>query len=64
METEWDDIREQIKKGYQRIEKANQRAERRIEDPDPIETTPGPSDPANFELAGFAKKLAQMNRGS
>ena len=58
MESEWDDIREQIKKGYQRIEKANQRAEKRLE---PEEETSEPVDSAPYvPLVGFAKKLHEM----
>jgi len=60
METEWDDIRDQIKKGYQRIEKANQRAERRLEDPDEGGVNEGTATPPELRLVGFAKKLAEM----
>lgn len=60
MEVEWDAIRVQIQKGWQRIEKANERSERRLEDVDgepasaqePVKEAPG--------LVGFAKKLQQM----
>jgi predicted nucleic acid-binding Zn-ribbon protein len=55
MQTEWDDIRVQIKKGYQRIEKANERAERRLPEPEQLdEAEPG------SDLSGFAKKLYEM----
>jgi len=65
METEWDDIREQIKKGYQRIEKANQRASRRLEDEDGGNSLPDTGDARTLaeppvELRGFAKKLAEI----
>jgi len=56
METEWDDIRVQIRKGYQRLEKAYQRLEAAdLEEP---ESKP-PAKPVP-ELKGFAKKLHEM----
>lgn len=68
METEWDDIRAQIKKGFQRMEKANQRAEARGEDD---EQGRGPVDGdgrgargvpvAEYEIP-FLKKLHAMGR--
>ena len=58
METEWDDIRGQIQKGYQRMEKANQRAERRVGDPDGEVDAHQVVPP--LPLHPFAKKLAQM----
>lgn len=62
METEWDDIRLQIKKGFQRMEKANQRAEARAEESDDDESPPVPTNDGP-PLQGFAKKLAEL-RGS
>jgi len=63
LESEWDDIRDQIKKGYQRMEKANQRAERRLDDGDGAGDPPAKvaqeSSPAPL-LHGFAKKLEQV----
>ncbi len=59
LETEWDDIRVQIRKSYQRMEKAYQRLEEAgIEESDPVpRELPGPP------LVGFAKKLAE-SRGA
>lgn len=57
LEVEWGDVKETVKKSYQRVERANQRAERRLEEPD------GEPDPVGVEpevpLHGFAKKLAE-----
>lgn len=71
METEWDAIRVQIQKGWQRLEKANSRAERRLEDgeggghggsvPDATGDAVVSSNPV--PLAGFAKKLADIRGG-
>ncbi len=56
MEAEWESIRIQIRKDYQRMEKAHDRleAKRGGDDADPKE----PSEPA-VELHGFAKKLKE-----
>ncbi len=57
MQTEWDDVRLQIKKGFGRMEKAHDRLVKRQEGeaPDP----PGPAEPV-VELRGFAKKLKDV----
>jgi len=60
METEWDDIRVQIQKGYQRIEKANQRAEKRLEEEYGEKLDPVADEPPTEGLSGFAKKLAEV----
>jgi len=67
METEWDDIRVQIQKGYQRMEKANQRAEKRM-GLDEEELDEGREQNARMSeqqegLTGFAKKLAEIRGG-
>jgi len=59
METEWDDVRLQIKKGFQRMEKASQRAERRADGDGQEPTEASPAEPAEV-LTGFALKLARM----
>jgi len=56
MKTEWDDIRVQIKKGYQRMEKANERAEKR-QPPDTPQTD------IDIPVSGFAKKLSELTAG-
>ena len=72
METEWDAIRVQIQKGWQRLEKANQRAERRLDDGEGKDegnslTATGAhdvlSEPPVPPLVGFSKKLQQMRGG-
>jgi len=71
METEWDDIRVQIQKGYQRVEKANQRAERRLEDSEDRDegnslTATGARDALSeplVPLTGFQKKLRALREG-
>lgn len=55
IETEWDDVKGQVRKAYQRIEKATQRAEER-EEPD---EEPGPK-PAVSSLNSFAAKIQAM----
>jgi len=59
METEWDDIRAQIRKGYQRMEKAYQR----LEDAglEEAELKPEPAG-GTVPLVGFAKKLYEMQQ--
>lgn len=69
MEVEWDAVRVQIQKGWQRVEKANERAERRKsyvgEGPDePEAATPGPEEDPAVPLHGFAAKLDAMKRGA
>lgn len=63
LESEWDDIRVQIQKGYQRIEKANQRAEKRmgLEEGDlgDLDARVSGGD-VSTGLTGFAKKLADI----
>lgn len=59
---EWEDVKTTVQKSYQRVERANQRAERRLGDErepalEVSEPTPQP------ELRGFAKKLAERNSG-
>jgi len=60
LEVEWESVRIQIRKDYQRVEKANERAERRAtmepeeERPDAGEAEPSPA------LHGFAAKLHAM----
>jgi len=60
IETEWDDVKAQVKKAYARIERANQRAEAR-EDYDPIEEPPDRSEPPE-PSHGFAGKLQALQR--
>lgn len=61
LESEWDDIRDQIKKGYQRMEKANQRAEKRLDDGEGEGAAPDARREAPPALLhGFAKKLEQV----
>ena len=59
LQIEWEDIRVQIRKGYQRMEKAADRLDekmngRKVEEV--VEGTP------RFEPVGFAKKLADLRR--
>ena len=57
IQVEWDDIRVQIRKGYQRMEKAYDRLEPKVVDaPDRADEANGP------EPVGFAKKLAEIRR--
>lgn len=59
MESEWDDIRAQIRKGYQRMEKAYERLEDAgLEEPAQEVVTPLH---AADNLHGFAKKMAQRD---
>jgi len=68
MEVEWDAVRVQIQKGWQRVEKANERQERRktMDDlPDGegdagAEVAPKSEGSPPVHLVGFAKKLQQM----
>lgn len=63
LEIEWKDVKDTVKKSYQRIERANTRADRRAEDedgntlPDTAATAVG-KEPV--PLHGFAKKLHEM----
>ena len=64
VETEWDDVRAQIKKGFGRMERANQRAAERSELGDEEELEQLTEEIAHdLPLAGFAKKLAQRRGG-
>jgi len=60
IEVEWEAVRAQIQKGWQRMEKANDRAEKRNTmmdegEPEPVVVPdPGP------KLHGFAEKLREM----
>lgn len=61
VESEWDDMRDQIKKGYQRMERANSRADRRLETDDGVATTPAADPEPVLEHAHpFVRKLQQM----
>lgn len=67
LEDDWKKVKEQVRKDYQRVEKANQRAERRIEgfdDPDEVEPVRNTQRAPEKEipLHGFARKLQEMNR--
>ena len=58
MEVQWDEIKAQIRKGYQRMEKAYQRLEEAgLEDSEPSQASS-----VSVPLVGFAKKLEQMNK--
>jgi len=63
LEDDWKKVKEQVRKDYQRVEKANQRAERRLEgfdDADEDQTPPAAK--VEPELRGFARKLQEMRR--
>ncbi len=60
LESEWDDMRTQIQKSYQRMEKANQRAERRLADGEVEGEVDMPKSPEVLPLHGFAKKLSDV----
>lgn len=60
LEVEWGDVKETVKKSYQRVERANQRAERRLDDGDGGDEVPRPGEPEAETLHGFAKKLQEM----
>ncbi len=65
METEWDDAKAQIKKAYQRMEKANQRADERLEGntlPDSDEDHVPERAPPTPSASGFAGKLLELQR--
>ena len=59
VESEWDDMRDQIKKGYQRMERANSRADRRLE-VDEATGTPPAAEPELEHAHPFVRKLQQM----
>ena len=60
IETEWDDVKAQVKKAYGRIERANTRAEER-DDPEPEEDPKVVSVPI-APLPGFAGKIQALQR--
>lgn len=60
IETEWDDVKAQVKKAYGRIERANERAEAR--DAEDAEPNPTRQENKEAELAGFAGKVQQLQR--
>lgn len=63
LEDDWKSTKEQVRKDYQRVEKANQRAERResVDDDDPV---PGSQverrEEPEQKLTAFALKLQRM----
>lgn len=62
IELEWESVKEQVKKSYQRIEKANQRHDKRADDEQvDLEEQIAQPEPI-VELRGFAKKLKEMGR--
>jgi len=63
IEVEWDAVRVQIQKGWQRVEKANERSERRTtmeSDPPPEQDPPGREGEGTHLQHGFAAKLQEM----
>jgi len=63
IETEWDDVKAQVKKAYGRIERANNRAEERREEPGPEEKPPmSPQRQQQDRAHGFAGKLLELQR--
>lgn len=60
---EWNGTKDTLQKGWQRLEKANQRAERRLDDGDAEGTAPESVAAPGPELHGFAKKLADVRDG-
>lgn len=64
IESEWDSMREQIKKGYQRMEKANERAEKRLATEELLLEDVAPLHGGDeIPLTGFAKKLQEIKEG-
>ncbi len=67
LEAEWLDMRDQLKKSYQRMEKANERAEKRLAKQEELAQEelldPEPVVPV-VPLRGFAKKLHDIQGGS
>ena len=57
LEIEWEDIRTQIRKGYQRMEKAADRLDEKKDGKKPRVEVDGD---LRFEPVGFAKKLADL----
>ncbi len=60
LEVEWEAVRAQIQKGWQRVEKANERSEKRKTMEDEPEPEPAAAAVTGPQLQGFAKKLAEM----
>jgi len=61
IEDDWKKVKEQVRKDYQRVEKANQRAERRVEgfdDADEDQTAAAAR--TEVPLHGFAAKIHRM----
>ncbi len=66
METEWLDVKDQVRKSYQRIEKAAERLEKATKKPDEwdaIDIDEAPEVPQAPEPHGFAKKYKDLNLG-
>lgn len=59
LHAEWNGTKDTLQKGWQRLEKANQRAERRMEDGEG-EAEVVPKSPEVLPLHGFAKKLQEV----
>ncbi len=55
LSTEWAEMQDRLTKAFQRVEKANQRAERRETPLEPVEPVEPPSDP-------YARKLELIRR--
>ncbi len=60
LEAEWKGLRDQLRKDYQRVEKANERSERRHDDSETSESVRDGVEPPVTALTGFALKLHQM----
>jgi len=63
LEIEWRNTKDIVSKSYQRMEKANSRAERRLEDGEGDNGPVAPKSEGSAEslpLVGFAKKLQEM----
>jgi len=63
LEVEWEAVRAQIQKGWQRVEKANERSEKRATMEKEPEPEPAPAAARLLAPQGFAKKLLEL-RGS
>ncbi len=66
LEVEWSAVKETVQKGYARMERANERAEKRKtmedEEPERGQQAAHEAEPA-IALVGFAKKLQEMKEG-
>jgi len=60
MQSEWDDLKAQVKKGYQRMEKAGERAATKEEAKRLLEEEGIVEDEPVVEWGGFAKKLHDL----